>query len=255
MKVILLASSGASTNILYNKINAHYEITSVIIEDNISAKVFWERRIKKLGLWKVLGQVLFIVIIQKILKMTSKARSISILKENGLSTECIPENKLLRVNSVNSEKLIGLLKQANPDLILVNGTRIISKKVLSATQAPFINIHAGITPEYRGVHGAYWAFYNKEPDLAGVTLHFVDKGVDTGNIIDQQKITVSKKDNFATYSLLQLSAGINLLMNYLDNKKEKKQNIPHILSKGKSNQWYHPGFFQYIFHRLMFKVK
>ena len=41
-------------------------------------------------------------------------------------------------------------------------------------------MHAGITPQYRGVHGGYWAVVNNDPEHCGVTIHFVDKGIDTG---------------------------------------------------------------------------
>jgi folate-dependent phosphoribosylglycinamide formyltransferase PurN len=72
------------------------------------------------------------------------------------------------------------LKAINPDLVIVNGTRIISKKVLSSINSKFVNIHVGITPKYRGVHGTYWALVNNDVENSGVTVHFVDEGIDTG---------------------------------------------------------------------------
>ncbi|MFT4646131.1 MAG: folate-dependent phosphoribosylglycinamide formyltransferase PurN, partial [Planctomycetota bacterium] len=47
-------------------------------------------------------------------------------------------------------------KKLNLDVIIVNGTRIISSKVLESMPALFINIHTGVTLQYGGVHGAYW---------------------------------------------------------------------------------------------------
>jgi folate-dependent phosphoribosylglycinamide formyltransferase PurN len=67
------------------------------------------------------------------------------------------------------------LKAINPDLVIVNGTRIISKKVLSSINSKFVNIHVGITPKYRGVHGTYWALVNNDVENSGVTVHFVDE--------------------------------------------------------------------------------
>ena len=46
--------------------------------------------------------------------------------------------------------------------MILNGTRIVSKKVISSIGCLFINTHCGITPKYRGVHGGYWAIYNND---------------------------------------------------------------------------------------------
>ncbi len=73
-------------------------------------------------------------------------------------------------------------------MVLVVGTRIISRKVLVAVAAPFINYHDGITPKYRGIHGGYWA--SAQSDLAnfGVTVHLVDPGIDTGEVLYQARL-------------------------------------------------------------------
>mgnify|MGYP003330073050 CR=1 FL=1 len=49
-----------------------------------------------------------------------------------------------------------------PDVIIVNGTSILSQSVLDSCNALFLNTHCGITPKYRGVHGAYWALVNND---------------------------------------------------------------------------------------------
>ena len=61
---------------------------------------------------------------------------------------------------------------------MVNGTRIISSRVLDSIGCPIINTHAGITPRYRGVHGGYWALAEGHPEEVGTTVHLVDKGIE-----------------------------------------------------------------------------
>src|SRR5690606_24425483 len=92
------------------------------------------------------------------------------------------------VPSVNATQCIDLVQKIEPDIVVVNGTRIISKKVLDAVPVSFINTHVGITPKYRGVHGAYWALACGDTDNCGVTVHLVDKGIDTGGILKQAVI-------------------------------------------------------------------
>lgn len=251
----MLASDGRSTNILYNAVVRDFEIGNVIIEDSVSAVKFLKQRYKKVGLVRVVDQLFFIATINKFLSIMTTKRQAKIMISDKLYDREIPQDKITRVKSANAAETIQRIKDINPDIILVNGTRILSKKLLDSTTAKIVNIHAGITPDYRGVHGAYWAYVNKEPQMAGVTLHYVDSGVDTGNIIAQASITINSEDNFATYPLIQLSAGINLLFYFLNDFINMNTRKPALLNKGVSKQWYHPGFFEYLYHRFFNGIK
>jgi methionyl-tRNA formyltransferase len=129
----------------------------------------------------------------------------------GLNDSPIPEDKVTRVSSVNSERCIEALRTAAPDVVVVAGARVIAEQVLASVKTMFINVHAGITPLYRGVHGGYWSLVHNDRNNCGVTVHLVDKGIDTGGIVHQAIIQPSSADNFTTYPLLQLGEGIGLL--------------------------------------------
>ena len=72
MKIVMLAGKGQSTLFMYNAINEIFPIDKVIIEDKISNKKLLQSRIKKVGYLKVINQLLFQIIISKILTFTSK---------------------------------------------------------------------------------------------------------------------------------------------------------------------------------------
>ena len=74
-----------------------------------------------------------------------------------------------------------------------------------------INMHAGITPRYRGVHGGYWALAEQHPEWVGTTVHLVDPGIDTGGILAQATFEVTGEDTIATYPDLHLVHGLPLL--------------------------------------------
>jgi folate-dependent phosphoribosylglycinamide formyltransferase PurN len=249
----MLARPGYSTNILFHSLKNDFEIETVILEKPVAASELLKKRIKKLGWWKVAGQLLFQLSIAKILKRTSRKRKKEILKEYGLENTIVPENKIMRVASVNSSECIEALQKVKPELIIVCGTRIISKSVLESLPVRFMNIHAGITPKYRNVHGGYWALVNNDMENCGVTVHLVDEGIDTGTIIYQQKIPVTKRDNFATYPVLQLAEGIIYLKRAINDFFENKL----ILQKNnlESRLWYHPTIWQYIFYRIVYNKK
>ena len=253
-KIVLLAGEGQSTNIVFNSVNKKFGVYLTIIEEKENTKLFLKRRIKKLGFFTVIGQIFFQIFIAIPLALLSRKRQSEIIHKKLLDITDIPSEKITNVTSVNSKTTIKLLLDINPDIIVVNGTRIISKKVLSVVNCKFINIHAGITPKYRGVHGTYWALVNNDLENSGVTVHFVDEGIDTGNIIDQITVFPTKKDNFSTYPLLQLSEGIKMLNKALENFYEKKLIAKH----GKEMQsalWYHPTLWKYIFYRIVKGIK
>jgi folate-dependent phosphoribosylglycinamide formyltransferase PurN len=248
-KIVLLGGKGISTNIVFHAINNRYGIVNAIVEKKESTITFLKRRIKRLGLSTVCGQLLFQLFIAKPLGILSKKRIGEIINENLLDNAAIPKAKLIETSSVNSAETIEILKKIDPDIIIVNGTRIISKRVISSVNCKLINTHAGITPKYRGVHGAYWALVNNDKENCGVTVHFVDEGIDTGNIIYQNTIICTKKDNFSTYPFLQLAEGIKLLNNAVGDYCENNITIIQP-SNSKSVLWYHPTIWQYLFYRI-----
>ncbi len=70
---------------------------------------------------------------------------------------------------------------------------IIQKEIIQAVKNPIINLHISYLPFNRGAHPNYWSF--KEQSPKGVTIHFIDEGIDTGPILIQKK---SKFEPFDT---------------------------------------------------------
>jgi methionyl-tRNA formyltransferase len=252
-KIVLLAGKGVSTNIVYQALQARFGVNMVIIEKGSSKKKLLKNRMKRLGLWKVFGQIIFQVLVVKILDHFSKKRKQEIIDQYQLNTSQIPGGKITLVESVNDFETIDLLKKINPDLVIVNGTRIISSKVLTEVNCQFINTHVGITPKYRGVHGGYWALYNQDQKNFGVTIHFVDSGVDTGKIIEQAKTAPAHNDNFSTYTLLQLAIGIPVLISGIESYFSDQ--IKTKFSDGESKLWFHPTVWQYTKARATRGIK
>src|SRR5437016_2279654 len=93
-KIVLLAGEGISTNILYHALKDDLDIYSIILEDPVSKKNLLKRRISKLGLWKVTGQILFQFFVAKFLHLTSSKRKKEILKTYSLDASILPSEKI-----------------------------------------------------------------------------------------------------------------------------------------------------------------
>lgn len=250
--VVILAAECDSTTFMYNALEKDFTINKVIIEESISKKSLILRRIKKLGLLKVSGQIIF-MIYNVLLKRMSKRRINQIKQNEGLCDDAIDETLIVRVASINSNQTIDILRNVDADVIVVNGTRIITNNVLECVEAPFINTHSGITPKYRGVHGGYWALASNDKENCGVTVHLVDKGIDTGAVLYQGLINITDDDNFNSYPYLQIAVAIPLMKNAISNVSNDLIQVKHVHLP--SILWSHPTIFQYLLYRSTKGVK
>lgn len=95
-------------------------------------------------------------------------------------------------------QLIKELAAANIDLIILAGyMRIIGPTMLAAYPNKIINIHPALLPAFPGAHGIEDAFAAGVSET-GVTIHYVDSGVDTGPIIAQQAVSIAAEDTLET---------------------------------------------------------
>lgn len=96
------------------------------------------------------------------------------------------------VDDVNGERCRKFLEGLEPDLVVLGGSRILRPNIIRIPRIGVLNAHPGLLPKYRGVDVIPWAILNGDP--VGVTIHFVDEGVDTGGIIVRRKIELMEGD-------------------------------------------------------------
>ncbi len=105
---------------------------------------------------------------------------------------------LIKVPHINHPDVIKLARTLQPDVIAVFGTSLIRGSLLDMGRIGIINLHGGLSPEYRGADCTFWALYNGEPEKIGCTLHFIDRGIDTGRLIAHVCPEVRKGDDELT---------------------------------------------------------
>ena len=99
---------------------------------------------------------------------------------------------------INSKEFIELAKSYNCDLFVsMSFNQIFKERVIKIPKYNTINCHAGKLPFYRGRNVLNWALINDEKEF-GITVHFVDEGIDTGDIILQNTYPISENDTYKT---------------------------------------------------------
>jgi len=113
--------------------------------------------------------------------------------ERGLRTACIPSKGKSR--EAFDREVLDLLKLYTPDYIVLAGyMRLLSSVLLRAYPRRIINIHPADSRFYQGVEGYAWAFRNSLPETR-ITVHYVDEGMDTGEIIEQRELDIRGMDS------------------------------------------------------------
>lgn len=250
----MLVGKDPVSSIMYHALTQSFAIDGVIREAKPALPTFLKRRIKKLGIGTVLGQVVFQTLVFPVVAHRSRRRVRQIILSHHLDTSEIPARCSIDVSSVNSDHAIAELQRLSPRVVVVNGTRIIQERVLQSVDAIFLNTHAGITPMYRGVHGGYWALASRDPGNCGVTIHKVDKGIDTGGIVAQATIIPTPDDTFVTYPFLQTASAIPLLENAVRDALAGDISVLPPRSAG-SQLWTHPTAWQYLKNRIELGVR
>jgi folate-dependent phosphoribosylglycinamide formyltransferase PurN len=247
---VLLGGVGESTNIVANRLRREFGDFPIILEEPPSRWRFVRRRARKLGLINTLGQVLFVMAAEPWIAWRSRRRVQAIKQFCSLDTRPIRSN-VVYLKSANSDDAIERLRATNAALVVVNGTRILARHTLEAVGVPFVNMHAGITPTFRGGHGAYWALATGRPELAGTTIHWIDTGIDTGTVIKQAVIEPAPEDCFVTYPYLQLAAGLPLLVSTIREFFLGEVSTVRIVPPDAgSSLYHHPTLWYYLSVRL-----
>jgi len=118
-------------------------------------------------------------------KLNNPSSSIAVFLESK-GVQSLPINKL------NTEVNISIIREKSPDFILnINSFKIIKENLLKVPKRGIINFHNGPLPKYGGVNIPFWAIINGEK-IHGITWHFVDQGIDTGDILWQKLFPVDQ---------------------------------------------------------------
>lgn len=106
--------------------------------------------------------------------------------------------KAFASRQVYEEKLLEVLQDAEVEwLILAGYMRLIGHGLLTAYPQRIINIHPSLLPAFPGLHGIRDAFEAGVKET-GVTIHYVDEGVDTGPVIAQETVAILPNDSLET---------------------------------------------------------
>ena len=225
-------------------------------------------------------------ILNQIIKTDSNLVGIVTKKNNKKNNDQFDLSKIANknnipykyANKINSNSSVNWIKKINPELIICVGwSEILSNEILSIPKKGVIGYHPSELPKNRGNHPIIWHLVLGLNSTAS-TFFFIDKGIDSGNIISQKKVKINKKDNAKTLyhklskvSLVQIKQILNnfnkirsikqkkINSNYLRKRSEKeglidwRMNAINIYNLVRSLSFPYPGA-EFVFKNSRIKV-
>jgi methionyl-tRNA formyltransferase len=247
-RIVLLTSGGPMAACVANALARRFGTITVLQEEPEPKWRILRRRARRLGMTAALGQAICGVVL-KLRTRAMRCRIGTIMTAYNLDPALPAGIDIRLIGSVNAKSCRDALRELNPDVVAVYGTRIIRRDTLRAVAAPFINYHAGINPKYRGQHPGYWALVNGDPEHAGVTVHLVDEGVDTGAVLYQARVAFTSEDDITTYQWLQMAHALPLFTAALEDALAQRLTPKRIDLP--SQQWFPPTLWAYAWNGVM----
>lgn len=142
-------------------------------------------------------------------KPRGRGRSLSVtpIKQYALDNN-IP---VYTPEKLKNEEFANKLKELSPDLFVVVAFRILPEIIFTLPKKGSFNLHGSLLPKYRGAAPIQWAIINGDKET-GLTTFFLEKKVDTGNVILKEKISIEENDNLGTLHDKMSIAGSELVL-------------------------------------------
>ena len=158
---------------------------------------------------------------------------VSFRKNNQIAVQSIHDFKKRGIKiqtclDLNDEVVLQLLQSLQPDLVVFTGGGIVREKILKAAGHGVLNCHMGKLPLYRGMDVVEWPLLQNDSNNLGFTVHFMDKGIDTGDILYVESVEIDPEiDSIKVlrekYEPLMTQALAKTTVDFLDGKIERKK--------------------------------
>lgn len=202
MKIILWIGNEPNQKAFANKLHEVFPISAIITETRQSTRKYTIR---------LIIEKLF----EKIFLASIGKAWWDMLKNYEVKYPKYPDTEILDVENINSEMAYNFTAKHNPDLILVSGTRLVKEKMFNISPSiGILNLHTGLSPYVKGgPNCTNWCIANKDYHLIGNTIMWIDKGIDTGDILTTEFTSLNGNENLLELHIKVMEHAHNLYIN------------------------------------------
>ena len=260
LKIVLI--TGSNDRFITELITKFKAVNEINFEDiiywkpEITLLMKLKRNIKKHGAIYVPYRIIKYIkelIINKIYNFLEAILLWPFSEENLFSISSKYGINLIEINDIHSKKGIEIVRSLNCDILAVCGTGILRETVFDLPKIGTINLHQGEAQKYKGAPPGFWELWNNEKQV-GITIHFVDKGVDTGDIILQKLVPIFEYDRLSSIQNKLSEISLELYpeaIKQIANKSYRRTKQPQNIGK----QYFFPTLKQqfFLYKKILFQ--
>jgi methionyl-tRNA formyltransferase len=216
MRIVLWAGDEPNQQALAHKINQDFSLVGMVLESRKSKPRY---SVQKIG-----AKVIERLFLSRIADVwwTLQEHFVKLYPD-------YPDKPLIRVPAINSEETAAFTRSLSPDLIIVSGTGLIRKKLLSsAPKLGIINLHTGLSPYIKGgPNCTNWCIASGQYHLVGNTIMWIDEGIDSGNLVATECTPLDGQENLNMLHQKVMEHAHDLMLRALRAVKDgKAANVP-----------------------------
>jgi len=215
MKVLLLTSNSIQNMALSHMISRQHELVGIVYENRFSGENRLFNYLKKVNYnpLKVIEKLY-----QKYRLRDLESSLVTCINEGYRNYSSFYDTSIREVANINQKESVEFIKNTVHDIIIVSGTRIVKKEILSLRpEYGVINMHTGLSPYYNGGPSCtFWCLYNEDVEYIGATVMFIDEGIDSGNIILTDTISLNPTDSYGQMEFKAIDLGNHLILKALE---------------------------------------
>ncbi len=199
---------------LSHMIAKQHELTGIIYENRFSSESRLSGYLRKVKYnpFKIIRKMY-----QKFRLRYLENDLVNAIKKGYKDYTSFSQAPILEVTNINQKESVDFIKQNIHDIIVVSGTKMVKNEVLSLRpHYGIINMHTGLSPYYNGGPSCtFWCLYNDDVEYIGATVMFIDEGIDSGNIILTDTISLDPDDSYGRMEFKAIDLGNNLILKAL----------------------------------------
>ncbi|MGP0630533.1 formyltransferase family protein [Nitrospina sp. 32_T5] len=122
-----------------------------------------------------------------------------------------PVYEPLQPDGLKREGFLEKLQCTAPDLILLFDCGLVGEPIINAFPGRILNLHVGLTEEYRGSSCNFWPIHDERLDCLGATILKIDPGIDTGAILAKDTVNIDPGDDEQSLIGKTIKLGVELM--------------------------------------------
>jgi folate-dependent phosphoribosylglycinamide formyltransferase PurN len=214
-RVVALVADGLYQRYLVSRLAAETELVGVVVYAPPNARGSMASRVSRYASPARLFRHLHARIAMRAYAKEAQPLLEKLFFDRGRAPAISDSVPQLRVDNINVPTAVEFVRGHAPDVVCVNGTNLLREPMLAlilGIRHGILNLHTGLSPYSRGGNCDLFMLLEGHPELVGITIHHIDKGIDSGDIVITARPELAVGDSYEMIEAKCFRLGIDMML-------------------------------------------